>query len=65
MELDSSLSWLALTLTPGIAARLSARLLKEFGSPDSGKVANYIIRWIHRDGSHGSWSEIARATVVG
>src|SRR5262249_15313527 len=34
MGLDSSLSWLALTLTPGIAARLSARLLKEFGSPD-------------------------------
>src|SRR5260221_2483964 len=34
MELDSSLSWMALTLTPGIAARLSARLLKEFGSPD-------------------------------
>src|SRR5215468_7420603 len=33
MELDSSLSWLALTSTPGIAARLSARLLKEFGSP--------------------------------
>jgi DNA processing protein len=34
MELDSSPSWMALTLTPGIAARLSARLLKEFGSPD-------------------------------
>src|SRR5262249_17466297 len=34
MELDTSLSWLALTLTPGIAARLSARLLREFGSPD-------------------------------
>jgi DNA processing protein len=34
MELDSSLSWLALTLTPGIASRLSARLLREFGSPD-------------------------------
>lgn len=34
MELESSLSWLALTLTPGLAARLSARLLKEFGSPD-------------------------------
>src|SRR5437763_15817340 len=34
MELDSSLSWMALTLTPGIAARLSARLLKEVGSPD-------------------------------
>lgn len=34
MELDSCLSWLALTLTPGIAARLSARLLKQFGSPE-------------------------------
>ena len=31
---DSSLSWLALSLTPGIAARLSARLLHRFGSPD-------------------------------
>jgi hypothetical protein len=27
MELDSSLSWLALALTPGLASRLSARLL--------------------------------------
>ena len=27
-------SWLALALTPGLASRLSARLLKEFGSPD-------------------------------
>lgn len=35
MELDSSLSWLALTLTPGLASRLSARLLKRFGSPDA------------------------------
>jgi DNA processing protein len=35
VELDASLSWLALTLTPGIAARLSARLLRQFGSPDS------------------------------
>jgi DNA processing protein len=34
MELASSLPWLALALTPGLAARLSARLLKEFGSPD-------------------------------
>ncbi len=34
MEPDSSLSWLALTLTPGLAARLSARLLRQFGSPD-------------------------------
>ena len=35
MELEASLSWLALTLTPGIAARLSARLLREYGSPEA------------------------------
>ncbi len=35
MELDASLSWLALALTPGLASRLSARLLREFGSPDA------------------------------
>jgi DNA processing protein len=34
MELDASLSWLALALTPGLASRLSGRLLKEFGSPE-------------------------------
>jgi DNA processing protein len=34
MELDASLSWLALALTPGLASRLSARLLRELGSPD-------------------------------
>lgn len=34
MELDASLSWLALALTPGLASRLSARLLHKFGSPD-------------------------------
>jgi len=34
MELDTSLSWLALALTPGLASRLSARLLREFGSPE-------------------------------
>jgi DNA processing protein len=34
MELDTSFSWLALALTPGLASRLSARLLKRFGSPD-------------------------------
>src|SRR6266852_901960 len=35
MELDASLFWLALALTPGLASRLSARLLREFGSPDA------------------------------
>ncbi|HKT46762.1 MAG TPA: DNA-processing protein DprA [Candidatus Acidoferrales bacterium] len=35
MELDASLSWLALGLTPGIAARLSARLLRQFESPEN------------------------------
>src|ERR1700704_3297401 len=34
MELDSSLSWLALALTPGLASRLSARLLRDFGPPE-------------------------------
>jgi DNA processing protein len=34
MELDSSLSWLALSLTPGLGPRLTARVLREFGSPD-------------------------------
>lgn len=34
MEPEASFSWLALTLTPGIAARLSARLLNHFGSPE-------------------------------
>ena len=34
MHLDTSLSWLALALTPGLASRLSARVLKQFGSPD-------------------------------
>jgi predicted Rossmann fold nucleotide-binding protein DprA/Smf involved in DNA uptake len=35
MEPDASLPWLALTLTPGVAARLTARLLREFGSPEN------------------------------
>jgi len=34
MEPDASLSWLALTLTPGIAARLTGRLIREFGTPE-------------------------------
>jgi DNA processing protein len=34
MQLDHSLSWLALTLTPGLAARLCARVLQRFGSPE-------------------------------
>jgi DNA processing protein len=34
MQLDASLSWLALALTPGVASRLSARLLRHFGSPE-------------------------------
>jgi DNA processing protein len=34
MQVDASLSWLALGLTPGLASRLSARVLKRFDSPD-------------------------------
>jgi DNA processing protein len=35
MQLDAFLSWLALALTPGVASRLSARLLKHFDSPEA------------------------------
>ena len=34
MHIDSSLPWLAMTLTPGLASRLSSRLLKQFESPE-------------------------------
>src|SRR4029077_19939324 len=34
MQLDASLSWLALGLTPGLASRLSARVLRRFNSPE-------------------------------
>jgi DNA processing protein len=34
MEPEASLPWLALTMTPGKAARLSARLLREYGTPE-------------------------------
>jgi len=34
MQPDASLSWLALGLTPGLASRLSARVLRRFDSPD-------------------------------
>jgi len=34
VENQVALPWLAMTMTPGIAARLSARLLREFGSPE-------------------------------
>ena len=34
MNLDASLPWLALRLTSGVGARLTGKLLREFGSPD-------------------------------
>jgi DNA processing protein len=34
VDLDASLSWLALHLTPGLGARLMGRLLRQFGSPE-------------------------------
>jgi DNA processing protein len=40
MELANSLSWLALSLTPGLGARLLGRLLREFGSPDNAFAAS-------------------------
>ncbi len=40
MELASSLSWMALSLTPGLGARLLGRLLREFGSPEDAFAAS-------------------------
>jgi DNA processing protein len=34
VDLDASLSWLALQLTSGLGARLTGRLLRQFGSPE-------------------------------
>ena len=34
MELDSSLDWLSLSMTPGLGSRLTGKLLREFGSPE-------------------------------
>jgi DNA processing protein len=33
VELDSSLDWLALSMTPGLGSRLIGKLLRQFGSP--------------------------------
>ncbi len=35
MDLDASLYWLALAVTPGLASRLTARLLRQFGTPEA------------------------------
>ena len=34
MDLEHSLPWLALRLTPGLGARLAGKLLRQFGSPE-------------------------------
>ncbi len=35
MELDAALHWLALGLTPGLGARLTAKLLRQLGTPEA------------------------------
>jgi DNA processing protein len=35
VDLDASLPWLALHLTPGLGARLTGKLLRQFGSPEA------------------------------
>jgi hypothetical protein len=37
----------------------------EFAPAQAGKVAHYILRWISRDGSEGSWSETVSVTIAG
>src|SRR5579862_1275923 len=34
VDLDASLAWLALRSTPGLGARLTGKLLRQFGSPE-------------------------------
>ena len=34
MELDASLDWLSLAMTPGLGSRLIGKLLRQFGSPE-------------------------------
>ena len=34
MELDTSLDWLSLAMTPGLGSRLTGKLLRRFGSPE-------------------------------
>lgn len=34
MELDASLDWLSLAMTPGLGSRLTGKLLRQFGSPE-------------------------------
>ncbi len=34
MELEASLGWIALSMTPGLGPRLAGKLLRQFGSPD-------------------------------
>jgi hypothetical protein len=50
VQLDAALPGLALCLTRGIAARLSARLLKQFGSPENvdvigGRATGRTVCW--------------------
>lgn len=32
---------------------------------DAGKIASYILRWIHANGNKGPWSETVSATITG
>ena len=34
MELEASLDWLSLSMTPGLGSRLAGKLLRQFGSPE-------------------------------
>src|ERR1700730_17138413 len=47
MELDASLSWLALALTPGLACRWCARLLRKIGCA---KLDHLIASFSHGTG---------------
>ena len=56
MQLDTSLSWLALGLTPGLASRLSAGVLRRFESPDG-------VLWASLPGDERRDPAVARQAV--
>ncbi len=77
MELDASLDWLSLSLTPGLGSRLTGRLLRQFGSPSEVFRASLTqleachlpavpVRAIHSKQAHqDAEEELARVRTLG
>ena len=57
MDSSQYLGWLALALTPGLGARLTGRLLREFGSPDA--VFNASLTALEAQQIPGPWHRLS------